>query len=134
MHSHGQFRKERLFNPKGRLCARWEGSSIDLGTASCLPAALANSGSDSEGFLECSVINILSFRFTTLFSFKKEVARSPCFPQNLAFGFILLCLGFCSCYCWFETRSFMEVQTNLEPTAVLSQSPNIAIIGMSHDA
>lgn len=28
----------------------------------------------------------------------------------------------------------MELQTNLEPTAVLPQSPVIAITGMGHDA
>lgn len=28
----------------------------------------------------------------------------------------------------------MEVQTNLEPAAVVSQSTNIAITGMGHDA
>lgn len=94
--------------------------------------------------MECSVINILIFLFTTLFSPKKELARSQCLPYNLAFGFsilsrlILLCLGFSCCYCYcccFEIRSFMDVQTNLGPTAVvLSPSPNIEITGTSHNA
>lgn len=62
-----------------------------------LPACLwafANSGSESEGFMECSVINILTFIFTILFSGKQEVARSQLVPENLHPGFSVIKIYF----------------------------------------